>query len=119
VIKEEISAANLKYLRQFAPNLTDDKILARIIHSPLDIERQNPMNWHGSIHAGGTGPAQSGAMRPMPGWAQHRMPIPGLYQTGATTFPGGSVTGAPGRNAAVVILKDFGTSIEQILQKKA
>ena len=36
---------------------------------------------------------------------EHRMPIPGLYQTGATTFPGGSVTGAPGRNAATVMLK--------------
>jgi len=118
VIKEQVSAANLKYLRQFAPNLTDDKILARIVHSPIDIERQNPMNWHGSIHAGSTGPAQSGAMRPVPGWAQYRMPIPGLYQSGATTYPGGSVTGAPGRNAAVVMLKDFGTSIEQILQKK-
>jgi phytoene dehydrogenase-like protein len=76
------------------------------------------MNWHGSIHAGSTGPAQSGALRPVPGWAQHRMPVPGLYQTGATTHPGGSVTGAPGRNAAVVMLKDFGTSIEQVLQKK-
>ncbi|MBZ5699098.1 MAG: NAD(P)/FAD-dependent oxidoreductase [Acidobacteriia bacterium] len=117
-IKEEVSAANLKYLRQFVPNLTDDKILARIVHSPLDMERQNPMNWQGSIHAGSQGPAQSGAMRPVPGWAQHRMPIPGLYQTGATTFPGGSVTGAPGRNAAVVMLKDWGTSIEQVLQKK-
>jgi phytoene dehydrogenase-like protein len=58
-------------------------------------------------------------MRPMPGWAQHRMPIPGLYQTGATTFPGGSVTGAPGRNAATVMLKDFGTSIEEVVGKKA
>jgi phytoene dehydrogenase-like protein len=55
----------------------------------------------------------------MPGWAQHRMPIPGLYQTGATTHPGGSVTGGPGRNAAAVILKDFGTSIEEVVHKKA
>ena len=117
-IKDQVSAANLKYLRQFVPNLTDDKILGRIVHSPLDMERQNPMNWRGSIHAGSPGPAQSGAMRPVPGWAQHRMPIPGLYQTGATTFPGGSVTGAPGRNAAVVMLKDLGTSMEQVLQKK-
>jgi hypothetical protein len=36
------------------------------------------------------------------------MPIPGLYQTGATTHPGGSVTGFPGRNAAIVMLQDFG-----------
>ena len=47
-------------------------------------------------------------MRPAPGWAQHRMPIPGLYQTGGTTHPGGSVTGGPGRNAAIVMLTDLG-----------
>jgi phytoene dehydrogenase-like protein len=57
-------------------------------------------------------------MRPALGWAQHRMPISGLYQTGATTHPGGSVTGAPGRNAAMVMLKDFGTSIEEVVRKK-
>jgi phytoene dehydrogenase-like protein len=57
-------------------------------------------------------------MRPMPGWANYRMPIPGLYQTGGTTAPGGSVTGQPGRNAAMVMLKDLGTSIEEVVGKK-
>jgi phytoene dehydrogenase-like protein len=116
-IKNEVSDANFKFLRRFAPNLTDDKILARFIESPLDLERMNPHFWHGSAHAGAQSAAQSAAMRPMPGWAQHRMPIPGLYQTGATTHPGGSVTGAPGRNAAVVMLKDFGTSIDEVVKK--
>jgi phytoene dehydrogenase-like protein len=64
--------------------------------------------WHGTIHGGDRGLAHGGAMRPVPGWASHRMPIPGLYQTGATTHPGGSITGAPGRNAAMVMLTDFG-----------
>jgi len=117
-IKQQVSDANLKFLRHFSPNLTEDKILARTIESPLDLERMNPHNWHGSCHAGGSGPAQSGALRPIPGYAQHRMPIPGLYQTGATTHPGGSVTGGPGRNAAVVMLKDFGTSIEEVVKGK-
>jgi phytoene dehydrogenase-like protein len=116
-IKEKVSDANLKYVQRFATNLTDDKVLARTIESPLDLERMNPHNWHGSCHAGGSSLAQSGAMRPMPGWAQHRMPIPGLYQTGATTHPGGSVTGGPGRNAAAVMLKDFGTSIAEVIKK--
>ncbi len=115
-IKEQVSEANLNYLRKFSPNLTNDKILEKIIESPIDIERQNPAAWHGAIHSGAQGPSQSGALRPVPGWAQHRMPIPGLYQTGATTHPGGSVTGAPGRNAAVVMLKDLGTSIEEVVR---
>jgi phytoene dehydrogenase-like protein len=87
--------------------------------SPLDLERKNPSFWHGSIHGGASDPSQSGAMRPMAGWAQYRMPIPGLYQTGACTYPGGSVTGAPGRNAAMVMLKDLGTSIEEVISKGA
>ena len=117
-IKHQVDQANLNYLRRFSPNLTDDKILARFLTSPLDIERMNPHFWHGSAHGGRQDAAQSGPMRPMLGWAQHRMPIPGLYQTGATTHPGGSVTGAPGRNAAVVMLKDFGTSIEEVVGRK-
>ena len=117
-IKKEVSDAYLQSLRRYAQNLTEDKILARFIESPLDLERMNPHFWHGSAHAGAQSASQVGAMRPMPGWAQHRMPIPGLYQTGATTHPGGSVTGGPGRNAAIVILKDFGTSIEEVVSKK-
>ena len=117
-IKEEVADANLRYLQRFVPSLTSDKILERVVYSPLDLERMNPHNWHGSCHAGGSGPSQLGAMRPMPGWAGYRMPIPGLYQTGGTTAPGGSVTGIPGRNAAAVMLKDLGTSIEEVVGKK-
>ena len=51
------------------------------------------------------------------GWAQHRMPIPGLYQTGSTTHPGGSISGGPGRNAAAVMLKDFGGSLEDVVAR--
>jgi phytoene dehydrogenase-like protein len=116
-IKYQVADANLKFLQKYSPNLTDDKILARFVESPLDLERMNPHFWHGSAHAGAQSASQVGAMRPMPGWAQHRMPIPGLYQTGATTHPGGSVTGGPGRNAAMVMLKDFGTSIEAVNAK--
>jgi phytoene dehydrogenase-like protein len=118
-IKEEVSDGYLKALRRYAPNMTSDKILARFITSARDLERMNPHFWHGSAHAGAQSASQVGPMRPMPGWAQHKMPIPGLYQTGATTHPGGSVTGGPGRNAATVMLKDFGTSIEEVVSKKS
>lgn len=115
-IEEQVSAANLNQLRRFAPNLTDDVILAKVVESPLGLERFNEHNWHGSCHGGDQGSSQSGALRPAPGWASHRMPIEGLYQTGATTHPGGSVSAAPGRNAAMVMLKDFGTSLEEVVR---
>ena len=114
-IKEEMAANNLAELRKYAPNLTADKILASEIRSPLDLERYNRHNWHGSCHGGDMSPAQSETLRPVPGYAQHRMPIPGLYQTGATTHPGGSVTGAPGRNAAMVLLKDLGRDLNEVI----
>ena len=69
----------------------------------------------GAFHGGDRGLAQSGALRPVPGWGQHRMPIEGLYQTGGTTHPGGSITGAPGRNAAIVVLADRDRSLEQVI----
>lgn len=115
--KEVLASEHLQVLQECAPNLTDDKILARKAKSPLDIEATNPHMWRGTIHGGDRGLAYGGGQRPVPGWAQHRMPIPGLYQTGATTHPGGSITGAPGRNAAMVILDDLGISIEQVVAK--
>jgi phytoene dehydrogenase-like protein len=114
-LKEQVAAANLAALRRYAPNLTGDVILASRVKSPLDLERFNAHNWHGSCHGGDMGPAQSGALRPAPGWAGHRTPIPGLYQTGATTHPGGSVSAAPGRNAAMVMLADLGFRPEEVL----
>ncbi len=114
-IKKEVAACDLEELRRYAPNLTDDKILATEIRSPLDLERINRHNWHGSCHGGDLSPAQSETLRPVPGYAEHRMPIPGLYQTGSTTHPGGSVTGGPGRNAAIVLLKDLGRDFHQVI----
>ena len=113
--KEEVAAANLAHLRRFAPDLREEAILEADVRSPLDLERQNAHNWRGSCHGGDAGPAQSGALRPAPGFAAHRMPIPGLYQTGATTHPGGSVSAGPGRNAAAVLLSDLGIRLGDVI----
>ena len=112
---DEIVDRQLAHLRRFAPNLTDDKIVARLVKSPEDIERSNPHMIHGAFHGGDRSYPYSGKLRPVPGWASHRMPVPGLYQTGGTTSVGGSVTGIPGRNAAIVMLKDLGTSLEEVI----
>ncbi len=111
-VKEEAAEQNLAQLRSYAPNLTDDKILAREVKSPVDLERMNAHNWHGTCHGGDLSPSQSGALRFQP-----RTPIPGLYQTGATTHPGGSVSAAPGRNTAAVLLQDLGASLETVVAR--
>ena len=47
-------------------------------------------------------------MRPVPGWAGYRTPIPGLYLCGIGTHPAGAITGASGRHAANAVLEDLG-----------
>ena len=115
VAKEDHAKRQLAHLRAAAPNFTGDVIRAVHVKSPRDYERLNPHMVHGAFHGGDRGIAQSGALRPAPGWGAHRMPVEGLYQTGATTHPGGSITGAPGRNAATVLLHDLGHDPAEVL----
>jgi phytoene dehydrogenase-like protein len=114
--REAYAEELLGQLRRFVPEFTEDVIEATLVRSPPDIEAANAHMIGGTFHGGDRGIPFSGALRPAPGWAQHRMPIPGLYQTGGTTHPGGSITGGPGRNAAIVLLQDLGTSLEEVLE---
>lgn len=114
-IKEQHADRLLAMAQRHAPNFTADVIEARLVKSPLDIERDNRHMVNGAPHGGDRRIAFLGAQRPAPGWAQHRMPIPGLYQTGGTTHPGGSITGAPGRNAAIILLEDLGRDPDEVM----
>jgi len=49
-IKEQVADAFLKRYMRHTRNLTPDKVLAKVIMSPLDIERMNPAMWRGSVH---------------------------------------------------------------------
>ncbi|MFV0257325.1 MAG: phytoene desaturase family protein [Acidimicrobiales bacterium] len=44
-----------------------------------------------------------------PELSRYRTPITGLYLSGAGTYPGAGVSGAPGRNAAAAVLADLQT----------
>lgn len=114
--KVAVTERYLDAVEAVAPNFTRDTIVDRIIKSPDDIEEWNRHMIRGAFHGGDRTAANTGLQRPVPGWAQHRMPIPGLYQTGGTTHPGGSITGAPGRNAARVMLEDFGNDASEVMQ---
>ena len=107
-MKIEFTEKLIEKIQEFCPSFTNDVILDRIIKSPVDIESWNMHMINGAPHGGDRSVTFSGAQRPAPGWAQHKMPIKGLWQTGGTTHPGGSITGYPGRNAAIVVLKDLG-----------
>lgn len=115
--KEAHADRLLEAVRRAAPNLTDEVIVDRRVLSPVDLERWNPHMIQGTAHGGDRGVAFSGPLRPAPGWAEHRLPIQGLYQTGGTTHPGGSVTGFPGRNAAMVVLRDLGIDLASVVRR--
>lgn len=83
-------------------------ILARQIHSPLDLERKFGLAG-GDIMHGSMSLDQLWAARPILGHASYRGPVKGLYMCGAGTHPGGGVTGAPGHNCARVVIRDGGS----------
>jgi phytoene dehydrogenase-like protein len=87
-----------------APNFRAS-IVARQIHSPLDLERKFGLVG-GDIFHGRMSLDQLWAARPVLGHGDYRGPIRGLYMCGSGTHPGGGVTGAPGHNAARAILAD-------------
>jgi phytoene dehydrogenase-like protein len=116
-IKHEVAQSLLETYLSSTTNLTERHILAREIESPLDLERRNANNWHGSCHGGAQLPSQSGWYRPAPAWNGYRTPLAGFYLTGACTHPGGSVSGFPGRNAARTLLDDLGIPWEHVLER--
>ncbi|MBI3406138.1 MAG: NAD(P)/FAD-dependent oxidoreductase, partial [Acidobacteria bacterium] len=92
-------------ISEYAPNLKNI-ILHRQVLTPLDIERDFGLT-EGNIFQGELSLEQLFFLRPVPGWARYRTPVKNLYMCGSATHPGGGIMGAPGRLAAVEILKDM------------
>lgn len=90
----------------YAPNLKD-RILKRVVHSPVDMERAIPSAVRGTVGHGAALPYQSGSQRPLPELGQYRTPVANVYLCGSGSHPGGGISMAPGRNAAHVILADL------------
>ncbi|HEY0876147.1 MAG TPA: NAD(P)/FAD-dependent oxidoreductase [Vicinamibacterales bacterium] len=97
----------IETIAEHAPNIKDI-ILHRQVLTPLDIERTFGLT-EGNIFQGELTLEQLFFLRPAPGWAQYRTPIKGLYMCGSATHPGGGIMGAPGRNAAMRIVKETKT----------
>ena len=92
----------------YAPNFSSS-ILATQAFSPEDLEQRFGLVG-GDIFHGQMTLDQLYWARPVPGYAQYSMPLAGLYLCASGAHPGGGVTGAPGRNAARVIIRDLDRS---------
>jgi phytoene dehydrogenase-like protein len=90
----------------YSPNFRD-LVRHAEIRTPWDIENEVGLT-EGNIFQGELTLDQLLFNRPIPGYAQYRGPVRGLYMCGSSTHPGGGVMGAPGANAARAILNDLG-----------
>src|ERR1700755_3253865 len=105
--REEVADLMIATVDAYAPGFAQS-VLGRQILSPLDLERQFGL-LGGDIFHGALTLNQLFSARPMLGHADYRGPLKGLYHCGSGAHPGGGVTGAPGHNAAQVILRDHRT----------
>jgi phytoene dehydrogenase-like protein len=85
-------------IERFAPGFRD-RILARHVQSPADMQRRNPNLVRGDVGAGSYTLDQA-IFRPLPSLTPYRTPVRGLFLGSAATFPGGAAHGVPGRAAA-------------------
>jgi phytoene dehydrogenase-like protein len=102
--REEVADLMIATVDQYAPGFAKS-VVGRQVLSPLDLERQFGL-LGGDIFHGALTLNQLFSARPMLGHADYRGPLKGLYHCGSGAHPGGGVTGAPGHNAAQVILGD-------------
>jgi phytoene dehydrogenase-like protein len=90
-------------LERYAPGIGALVEHAELV-TPFDLEQQFGMSG-GHWHHAAMGFDQFFFTRPLPGAAQHRTPVEGLYLCGAGCHPGGGVMGIAGRNAARQVLE--------------
>ncbi|SMH55224.1 Phytoene dehydrogenase-related protein [Mesorhizobium australicum] len=95
----------ISQIADYSPGFRD-RIVHMEVRTPREIEAEVGLT-EGNIFQGELTFDQLLFNRPVPGYAQYRSPVGGLYMCGSSTHPGGGVMGAPGRNAAAEILRDL------------
>ena len=103
--RQEFQDRVLECLFKFAPNLRNHILGCHTI-TPLDLERTYGITGGNIFHVAMTVEHMFNN-RPLPELSDYRTPVKGLYLCSAGTHPGGGVIGAPGHNAAQVVIDDL------------
>jgi phytoene dehydrogenase-like protein len=98
VRRGEVAQVALESIGRFCSNLSE-AVLRLEVMGPPDIERKTGLSG-GHIFQGECLPQYMWDRRLQP-----RTPMPGVFLCGAGTYPGGSVIGINGRNAAMEVLR--------------
>ena len=104
--RDAFGATVIDTLEERFPKIRDLILHAQVL-TPLDIEQITGLT-EGNIFQGELSLEQLFFNRPVPGWARYRTPIKDLWMCGSATHPGGGIMGAPGRIAALELLKGRG-----------
>jgi phytoene dehydrogenase-like protein len=104
-LRDDFGNTVIETISEYAPNLKNI-VLHKQVLTPLDLEREWGLS-EGNIFQGELSLEQLFFLRPAPGWARFRTPIKNLYMCGSATHPGGGIMGAPGRLAALEVLRDL------------
>jgi len=103
--RDAFGAACIDQIDDYAPGFKS-LVLHAEVRTPRELEAEVGLT-EGNIFQGELTFDQLLFNRPVPGAAQYRSPIQGLWMCGSSTHPGGGVMGAPGRNAAAEILRSM------------
>ncbi len=102
-LKDDVADRCFAVVERYAPGFTAS-VIERQILAPPDLEATFNLTG-GNIFQGAMSLNQLFFARPLPGYANYRTPIRGLYLCGSAAHPGGGVMGAAGRNAAREMLR--------------
>lgn len=105
-VRQEVGEHLIDTLALYAPNVRQ-AIIDWQVFTPADLEARVYLT-DGNIRHLDIVSEQMLGRRPNRELSGYRTPVEGLYLCGAGTHPGGEVTGAPGYNAAGVVLGDLG-----------
>jgi phytoene dehydrogenase-like protein len=84
-----------------------DRVLARHVYTPPDLEKLNANLRHGDLGGGSNAWHRQLLFRPVFPYFRYRTPVRGLYLCSSYTHPGAGVHGMCGHNAALMAARDF------------
>jgi phytoene dehydrogenase-like protein len=103
--RDEMAERLLHLMDHYSPNFRR-AVVDYVLLTPYDLE-QRVLLTDGNIHHVDISPSQMLWQRPLPELAHYQTPVQNLYMCGAGMHPYGEVSGAPGHNAAHIILHDL------------
>ena len=107
-IKRDLFHELVQQWAWYAPNMTEDNLIAANVTTPYDTLQRNINMLEGSWSVGAMYASQMGRFRPIPELAHYRTPIPNLYYGSGSSHFGGGIGRSGSYCCYKMIAEDFG-----------